>query len=302
MKTQILNQETEERSLKDNKEYKVLEKTEEELQKQQDDLRKNMGDLDIATVSKKRKKFITQRDDLYRTKGEMAGQIGEVQGQFKKIEKEISSEDLKDAEKNYRKCYYEVEVTDKVINDLAQYRLVLEMALKKFHSQKMETINKLIRGFWRTIYRGNDIDYIKIQTDDDTAPGTADKKRNFNYRVVQSKNKHEIDMRGRCSAGQRVLACLIIRMALAETFSVNCGVLALDEPTTNLDKQNILSLCDALNQLIESRKLQTNFMLVVITHDEEFIETLGKVQVYYRISRNHDMKSEIKECHLQTSR
>jgi DNA repair protein RAD50 len=34
----------------------------------------------------------------------------------------------------------------------------------------------------------------------------------------------------------QVLACLIIRLALAETFCLNCGILALDEPTTNLDR------------------------------------------------------------------
>ena len=36
-------------------------------------------------------------------------------------------------------------------------------------------------------------------------------------------------------ARPQVLACLIIRLALAETFCLNCGILALDEPTTNLD-------------------------------------------------------------------
>jgi DNA repair protein RAD50 len=35
-----------------------------------------------------------------------------------------------------------------------------------------------------------------------------------------------------------VLACLIIRLALAETFCLKCGILALDEPTTNLDFKN----------------------------------------------------------------
>lgn len=35
-------------------------------------------------------------------------------------------------------------------------------------------------------------------------------------------------------------------MALAETFSKNCGIFALDEPTTNLDKENIESLSQAL--------------------------------------------------------
>ena len=50
------------------------------------------------------------------------------------------------------------------------------------------------------------------------------------------------EMRGRCSAGQKVLACLIIRLSLAETFCLNCGILALDEPTTNLDAPNADSL------------------------------------------------------------
>ncbi len=54
------------------------------------------------------------------------------------------------------------------------------------------------------------------------------------YRVVMYSGGAELDMRGRCSAGQKVLACLIIRLALAETFCLNCGILALDEPTTNL--------------------------------------------------------------------
>jgi DNA repair protein RAD50 len=44
----------------------------------------------------------------------------------------------------------------------------------------------------------------------------------------------------------QVLASLIIRMALAETFSANCGMLALDEPTTNLDRENVESLSTAL--------------------------------------------------------
>ena len=74
----------------------------------------------------------------------------------------------------------------------------------------------------------------------------ANVRRQYNYRVVMHKNGVEMDMRGRCSAGQKVLASLIIRMALAEAFSSKCGVLALDEPTTNLDEDNIASLSDTI--------------------------------------------------------
>ena len=76
----------------------------------------------------------------------------------------------------------------------------------------------------------------------------------------------KLDMRGRCSAGQKVaimslvqhiftfvfaifgkvLASLVIRLALAETFCLNCGVLTLDEPTTNLDSENVEALAQAL--------------------------------------------------------
>lgn len=40
-------------------------------------------------------------------------------------------------------------------------------------------------------------------------------------------------------------------MALAETFSKNCGILALDEPTTNLDESNIQSLAEALSGYVK---------------------------------------------------
>ena len=38
--------------------------------------------------------------------------------------------------------------------------------------------------------------------------------------------------------GQKVLASVVIRLALAEAFGINCGILTLDEPTTNLDSDN----------------------------------------------------------------
>lgn len=51
----------------------------------------------------------------------------------------------------------------------------------------------------------------------------------------------ELDMKGRCSMGQKVIASIVIRLGLAEAFCTNCGILALDEPTTNLDKDHIKS-------------------------------------------------------------
>lgn len=74
----------------------------------------------------------------------------------------------------------------------------------------------------------------------------------FGYtQVVMLKGGTPLDMRGRCSAGQKVLACIIIRLALAETFCLHSGLLALDEPTTNLDKDNVDGLAQALADIVK---------------------------------------------------
>lgn len=102
-------------------------------------------------------------------------------------------------------------------------------------------------------------------------------------------------MRGRCSAGQKVLASIIIRLALAETFCNNCGILCLDEPTTNLDEHHIKSLAKALRDIIQSRSEDSNFQLIVITHDPIFVDLIGAdfCDSYWSVSKNSRNFSQI---------
>lgn len=65
-----------------------------------------------------------------------------------------------------------------------------------------------------------------------------------------TKDNVEMDMRGRCSAGQKMLASIIIRLALADSFGQNCGILALDEPTNALDTENIDALAASLVEYV----------------------------------------------------
>jgi DNA repair protein RAD50 len=107
-----------------------------------------------------------------------------------------------------------------------------------------------------------------------------------------------LDMRGRSSAGQKVLTSLIIRLALAESFGVDCGILALDEPTTNLDHDNIEGLAESLNTIIQIRRQQRNFQLIIITHDEDFLRHLGKTEhadYYFRVAKNANQHSTIQK-------
>ena len=118
------------------------------------------------------------------------------------------------------------------VDDLGLYYDALDTALQNFHTLKIRDINKISRELWQLIYKGQDIEMIELESGQETAVaagggggGTGRSSRSYNYRVVMRKGDVPLDMRGRCSAGQRVLAAIVIRLALAETFGLNCGIL-----------------------------------------------------------------------------
>ncbi|KAG8227715.1 hypothetical protein J437_LFUL007997 [Ladona fulva] len=213
------------------------------------------------------------------------------------MERELNKKEYKNADTIYRDKYLELYVQTRACEDLLKFAAALDHSLKYFHRERMESINAIIRELWNIVYKGNDVDTIEIRTDETgDALLASDKKRSYSYRVVMRKKDVEMDMRGRCSAGQKMLASLIIRIALAETFSAHCGIFALDEPTTNLDSANSISLSEALAEIVKRRSTQKNFQLIVITHDKEFSEYLAKedgIGSYYLVSRDSEGKSRI---------
>lgn len=56
-------------------------------------------------------------------------------------------------------------------------------------------------------------------------------------------------------------------------------------------------------RIIKSRSQQHNFQLLVITHDEDFVELLGRseyVEKFYRVRKNMDQCSEIVTCNINS--
>lgn len=70
--------------------------------------------------------------------------------------------------------------------------------------------------------------------------------------------------------------------------------MALDEPTNNLDKNNIESLARFLADLIEQRKTDDNFLMIIITHDKEFVKMFNEyTDHYYQVGKNEQGFSTI---------
>ncbi|KAM9311342.1 DNA repair protein RAD50 [Gastrophryne carolinensis] len=299
----IDTQKIQERCLQDNL---TLRKRMEELKKVEQEREQLLKEMGLMKVTQLRNEHQELEDKIETMKTSHSLALGRQKGfedAIMRFKKELREPQYKDAKDKHREMMIIMRTTELANKDLDIYYKTLDQAIMKFHSMKMEEINKIIRDLWRSTYRGQDIEYIEIRSDADETASATDKRRTYNYRVVMIKGDTALDMRGRCSAGQKVLASLIIRLALAETFCLNCGILALDEPTTNLDRENIESLAHALVEIIKSRSRQHNFQLLVITHDEDFVELLGRseyVEHFYRIKKNMNQCSEIVKCSVSS--
>ncbi|KAJ3161694.1 DNA repair protein rad50 [Geranomyces michiganensis] len=258
----------------------------EDLQSQIAVLREQIGGKDHASLVRQLDVLKRRRDELRGERGNLQGEANQLQAAIRKYQSNLTA-NYRDVDQKYHTQLKILRMQEMANADLDTYARALDNAIMTFHSRKMEEINKIIRELWVNTYQGSDIDTIEIRSDNENLVGN----RSYNYRVVMLKGDTPLDMRGRCSAGQKVLTCLIIRLALAETFCLNCGVLALDEPTTNLDRDNIESLAESLANIIKLRRGQANFQLIIITHDEEFMRLLGRSEYadyFWRISKDEE--------------
>jgi DNA repair protein RAD50 len=267
-------------------------------QKELDAIRQEIATLEASNASgdkarhdKEGEKWQVKRNELTSEQAGIMGQLKSKDDQLQKLLEEWQH-DYKDASNKYKEAHIRVEVTKATVDDLARYYAALDKAIMKFHSLKMEEINHIMQDLWKKTYRGTDVDSIMIRSENENQKGN----KVYNYRVVMVKQNVEMDMRGRCSAGQKVLASIIIRLALAECFSTNCGLIALDEPTTNLDRDNIRSLAQSLHDLIIARRRQKNFQLIIITHDEEFLRHMNSADLcdeYCKVKRDGHQNSTL---------
>lgn len=287
----LLDMRGHERNLRDNHEVRrirgeivTMKQTIEELESQHAEQEKESYEQEAARLQQRYVKLNSEYSSRM-------GEIKQMDDQLARETEELNTR-FKDHRGNYRRALISLRATEVANDDLAKYAKALDNAIMTYHSMKMEEINRIIDELWKKTYTGTDVDTILIRSDNENARGN----RSYNYRVCMMKQDVELDMRGRCSAGQKVLASIIIRLALAECFGKNCGVIALDEPTTNLDQDNIESLAQSLGAIIESRRVQKNFQLIVITHDEHFLRHMNAAAYtdhFFRITRNPHQLSKI---------
>lgn len=279
-----------ERTLRDNLRARELAQRVIQLEAELEERRKRLAGVDRDTLVAVHSRAQMGRSDLLGERAGLLGELRQLEEMGGRLRHELHTE-YAQVGSDWQCQMVRVRALQLGADDLDKYARALDQAIMKYHALKMDEINAIIREIWTTTYQGADIDTVEVRADHE---GTGAGNRSYNYRVVMRRGGVEMDMRGRSSAGQRVLTCLIIRLALAEVFGLHCGILALDEPTTNLDRDNIAGLAAALAAIIRSRRAQANFQLILITHDEEFVQLLGRyecAEYYWRVFKDENQHS-----------
>ena len=173
------------RQLRDLLNLRQKEREEEEFEQKVASVKKQIELMDDPKVNAQRERLLAQNTKLYSERERRRGTIGELGATIRELERELQSDKLRLAEEKCREKSVALRCREHVINDLNKYYKALDWSIMQYHRQRMTVINKIVKEMWRATYRGNDIDYIEIKTDESDVSAGADKRKVYNYRVSE---------------------------------------------------------------------------------------------------------------------
>lgn len=165
----------------------------------------------------------------------------------------------------------EVQKLDKIIKDLKIFEKALQQTQVELRTEFIEAVNYTMNKLWNTLYPYQDFSGIRLSTEEG------------DY-VLQLKERSGlwVNVEGVASGGERSIACLALRIALALVLAPNLQILVLDEPTANLDRNAIKELAATLRGRINEFIGQT----FLITHQAELENAVtGSL---YKLERNKE--------------
>ena len=193
-------------------------------------------------IEKEKSEFQNEKSSLMGKKSMLLGKCRELVQTLTEVHR---------AEKNYARslCRFDLAERNKHMHD--QLALEIEKGTHEYHVSRIERINGYINRIWRHTYESKDIERVYIELTD-SAKSRSVLKKSFNYRLMGRFFGGQVgELKGRCSAGQKMMVSIVIRLALAEAFCARCKMISLDEPTTNLDKVNATRLAEFLKGFLE---------------------------------------------------
>jgi DNA repair protein RAD50 len=203
LRSDLARYELKQRQLTDNLKLREkraeYDKINQKLKEKKDELNMNDENFDLIKLKNEQKKLEKTRDDFYDELNSIKTSINILNGKIQTLEEEANLETHKSALDKFLICSTDLRVLELCVSDIDKYYKALDRAIMNYHLLKMNEINKTIKQLWRQVYRGNDIDYIEIRSEEEGLNENQEIKarRIYNYRVVLIKGDTHLDMRGR---------------------------------------------------------------------------------------------------------
>ena len=152
-----------------------------------------------------------------------------------------------------KKALEEEKRLGQIEEELAIFKNSLMETQVALRTELIEAINSAIGGIWKIIYPYADISAVRITA--------TDKDYVFE---IQDGNGTWKSLDGIASGGERACVALALRISLSMVLTPNLGMLILDEPTHNLDKEAV----ELLSQTLQLKVPEVIGQTIVITHEE----------------------------------
>jgi len=156
------------------------------------------------------------------------------------------------------------------VENLNKFKLALVATQATLRTQLVSSINELMLQLWPRLYPYADYNALRLNALSD----------DYLLELNTSINNEWIQVDGVASGGERSIACLIMRIALAMVVVPNLKWLILDEPTHNIDSNGIAKLIDILGNELPNIVEQ----VFIITHEDSLKQiSLAKI---YQLNRD----------------
>jgi len=168
----------------------------------------------------------------------------------------------------------EIDSIESGIIDVSKFKRILEETQISLREQFIESINLTISLFWKALYPYDDYIDMRLEVDND-----------YLLQIMNSDNVW-VSVEGIVSGGERMMAVLVLRLAMSVILAPNIKWILLDEPTHNLDTQAVDRIANAFRNNISNLMDQ----MFIITHDEALeVSVTGKLYKFERGDNKEDV-------------
>ncbi|MGC8495619.1 MAG: AAA family ATPase [Candidatus Micrarchaeia archaeon] len=229
---------------------------------------------ELASIKVDEKRLYELQDILITIKSQISGKQAKVESNKKYLDNIDSQLNEKTgALQRANEISERMEKREQAILEIGKFKSALVETEGNLRTDLVRSINSMMESLWPELYPYEDYVSIRLkaESDDYSLEAALYNKKGDNTWV---------DVNSIASGGERSVASLAMRIALAMVVVPNLKWLILDEPTHNIDESGISKLIDVLGNSMPKIVDQ----IFVITHDSS-LKNISFAKIY-QIDRN----------------